>query len=187
MNTIWIIAVITPIIAASFVYLFKLFETADAMRKQIAECEIWSDKDFPRGMADIEGHYDWDMLVGGYYVALERVYRLIGKASLVALLMFILAVLTISSDDALAQVPLRGHVSALSLAQLVLLACTIVYFIWVTYLVREKSVVKGQVDFAVARCKQTTASTASAAAVAPVPTGTVDPPVSRAQKPKKAG
>lgn len=167
---VWIIALIAPIIAGSFVYLFKLFETADSMRKQIAECAIWNGNQYPMGVADIHGNYDWNTLVGGYYVAVDRVYRMIGRASVLALLLFVLGVLTVLSSNYLEQIPLRNHISALALAQLVLLGCSIAYFFWAFSVVNEKSWVKGEVDFAVARCRQAYAQTVTAASPVPAPT-----------------
>lgn len=150
----WVIAAISPVVAASFVYLFKLFETADAMRKQIAECVIWTVQNFPKGVAEIEGQSDWDLLVGGYYVAIEEVYTAIRRASVIALGLMVMGATSILAATPLSEVHFRGNISGLAFTQVLLVAASLGYLIWVTLLVNSKSKTKGRVDFAVSRCKR---------------------------------
>lgn len=153
MGQFWALAVIAPIIAGAFAYLFKLFETADSMRKQIAECAIWNKDIFPTGVSDIQGSDDWNILVGSYYLAVESIYAIILRASIGALGIFILSVLTIVASDYLAMFPLRGNISALALVQVLLLFLASMYALRVIFVVNRKSALKGKVDMAVARCK----------------------------------
>ena len=150
----WVIAAISPVVAASFVYLFKLFKTADAMRKQIADCAPWTEHDFPTGVADIEGRLDWSTLVGGYYVALEDVYTVIRRASIIALGLMVIGAISILAAGPLSQIHFRGNVSGLAFTQVSLVAAAVGYLVWVTLLVNAKSKTKGQLDLAVSRCRR---------------------------------
>lgn len=169
MEAAWVIAAISPIVAASFVYLFKLFETADAMRKQIAECVIWDEKSRPYSVPDIAADPDANVLVGGYYITIERVYLVIGRASFLALSLMIMGVITIFSQDYLKGVSLRGKITGLAMAQTILLGCSAAYLVWVTSIVHLKGKHKGAIDFATARCRNRAVGKASPAPKPPSP------------------